>query len=327
MTSDVTISVEDASVLFPVRSGLFGRTRGHVHAVDGVNLTLRQNETVALVGESGSGKSTLGLSILGLRSLTGGRITWRGRPLTDLSPEETKEFRRDVQVVFQDPYGSLNPRQSVREALTRPLELHRQLPRSDMDPYIQQVLDMVGLRPANLYVDRYPHEFSGGQRQRVAIARALVLRPRILVADEPVSALDVSIRTQILNLLKELKSKLKLSMLFLSHDLGVVRFIADRVAVMYLGKLVEIGSVDTVFSTPHHPYTRVLLGAAPSVQRGAKPLGNPVDVVGEPPSPTDPPSGCRFRTRCPFAVHRCSVEMPALRTIRGGHYSACHLDR
>jgi oligopeptide/dipeptide ABC transporter ATP-binding protein len=289
-------------------------------------LTLRENETVALVGESGSGKSTLGLSILGLRKLSDGQIRWRGQALESLSPERMREFRRDVQVVFQDPYSSLNPRHSVRDTLRRPLEIHRLVPPDQIERYIEQVIDMVGLRPSELYSDRYPHEFSGGQRQRVAIARALVLRPRILVADEPVSALDVSIRTQILNLLKDLKTTLKLSMLFLSHDLGVVRFIADRVAVMYLGKLVEIGGVDTIFSHPHHPYTRVLLSAAPSAQRRSFSDGRSVEIIGEPPPPTDPPSGCRFRTRCPFAFDRCRVEMPQLRPIEEGHLSACHLD-
>ena len=327
MTSDVTISAERATVKFPVRHGMFGRVRSFVHAVDDVSLTMRENETLALVGESGSGKSTLGMSILGLRALTSGRIVWRGRPLHTFSQNDRMAFRRDAQVVFQDPYGSLNPRQSVREALRRPLELHKTVPPSEIDSYVEQVLDMVGLRPANLYVERYPHEFSGGQRQRVAIARALVLRPRILVADEPVSALDVSIRTQILNLLKELKTKLQLSMLFLSHDLGVVRFIADRVAVMYLGKLVEIGDVEALFTRPHHPYTRVLLNAAPSVRRFDAPVGKPVEIIGEPPPPTAPPSGCRFRTRCPFAMERCKNEMPLLRAVEGTHHSACHLDR
>ena len=318
-----TISVEGACVNFPVRRSLFGRGARFVHAVEDVSLTLHEDETIALVGESGSGKTTLGLAILGLRPLSNGVIRWRGHRIDELSKEEHRAFRRDVQAIFQDPYASLNPRHSIREALRRPLRLHRITPPTEMDGYVEALLDTVGLQPAALYIDRYPHEFSGGQRQRVAIARALALRPRVLIADEPVSALDVSIRTQILNLLKQLKTELKLSMLFLSHDLGVVRFIADRVAVMYLGKIVEIGPVESLFAGPRHPYTRVLLSAAPSVHRAG---ATAIDVIGEPPQPTDPPSGCRFRTRCPFAFERCGSEEPKLRIGAPGHLFACHLD-
>jgi oligopeptide/dipeptide ABC transporter ATP-binding protein len=319
-----TIAVQDATVLFPVRAGLLGGVKRHVRAVDGVSLALHENETVALVGESGSGKTTLGHAILGLRALTSGRVVWRDKPLTGLTPAEMMAFRRDVQVVFQDPYASLNPKQSVAEALRRPLQFHRTMPAGDMPAYVAGVLEKVGLRPAHLYVGRYPHEFSGGQRQRIAIARALMLKPTILVADEPVSALDVSIRAQILKLLQSLKAELKLSMLFLSHDLGVVRFIADRVAVMYLGKLVETGPTDSLFLRPHHPYTRMLLSAAPSIRRGSERA--PVAVLGEPPPPTAPPSGCRFRTRCPYAFQRCIDEEPLPRPVDTGHLSACHLD-
>ncbi len=325
MSENRTIEVADASIRFPVRRGLLGRTRDYVHAVENVSLDMFENETVALVGESGSGKTTLGLSVLGLRTLSSGTVTWRGRPLGGMSREEALRFRRDVQVVFQDPYASLNPRQTVREAVRRPLMIHKTVAPGDADAYIEDLIDRVGLRPAHLYLDRYPHEFSGGQRQRIAIARALVLRPSILVADEPVSALDVSIRTQVLNLLNGLKADFKLSMLFLSHDLGVVRFIADRVAVMYLGKIVEMGTVDELFERAHHPYTKVLLSAAPSVN--AKPAhAYALEIVGEPPKPSDPPPGCRFQTRCPFAHDRCRIEEPALRFVAAGHQSACHLD-
>jgi oligopeptide/dipeptide ABC transporter ATP-binding protein len=317
-----TIVVDGASVDYPVRSGLFGRATRFVHAVENVSLTLHEDETVALVGESGSGKSTLGLSILGLRPLSNGAIRWRGHNIDGLSEKDRIAFRQDVQVVFQDPYASLNPRHSIRETLRRPLRLHGVIVPDEMDGYIESLLDRVGLKPGRLYMDRYPHEFSGGQRQRVAIARAIALRPRVLIADEPVSALDVSIRTQILNLLKCLKSEFKLSMLFLSHDLGVVRYIADRVAVMYLGKIVEIGPVDSLFEAPRHPYTRVLLSAALSMRRS----GTTVEVVGEAPRPTDPPSGCRFRTRCPFAFERCRSEEPLLRIGGTGHFFACHLE-
>ena len=316
------ISVRQAEVRFPVRGSLF-RSRAHVHAVDRVDLSLRENETVALVGESGSGKTTLGLAILRLRPLSGGTIHWRGTPLAELKGARLTAFRRDVQIVFQDPYASLNPRQPVSEALRRPLTLHGVVARGALQAEVLRLLDLVGLSPSALYADRYPHEFSGGQRQRIAIARALALRPGILVADEPVSALDVSIRAQILKLLQQLKRELKLAMLFLSHDLGVVRHVADRVAVMYLGRIVEIGPVARVFEHPQHPYTRMLLSAALSVhpERNRQRL----DVVGDLPSPINPPSGCRFRTRCPFAVERCAIEEPALREVGPAHDAACHL--
>jgi oligopeptide/dipeptide ABC transporter ATP-binding protein len=278
------------------------------------------------VGESGSGKTTLGLAILRLRPLSAGTIHWRGTPLKALAGAQLKAFRRDVQVVFQDPYASLNPRQPILEALRRPLALHHIVPQRELAAEARRLLELVGLTPGSLYADRYPHEFSGGQRQRIAIARALALRPSILVADEPVSALDVSIRTQILTLLQQLKREFKLAMLFLSHDLGVVRHIADRVAVMYLGKIVELGPVARLFEQPQHPYTRMLLNAALSVSPRPVPQDR-IEVVGDPPSPTNPPSGCRFRTRCPLAFERCAVEEPALRQVSQGqdHRSACHL--
>ena len=322
--SKETISVEGAMVDFTIPTSFFGKTKRTVHAVNNVSLALHENETVALVGESGSGKTTLGLSILGLRQLTGGTIRWRAREVTGLSEDERRAFRRDVQVVFQDPYASLNPKQTISEALRRPLKLHKIMPPGEMDAYIADLLDKVGLRPSHVYMDRYPHELSGGQRQRAAIARAIVLKPRILVADEPVSALDVSIRTQILNLLKEMKAELKLSMLFLSHDLGVVRFIADRVAVMYLGRIVEIGAVDDIFTRPSHPYTRVLLSSAPSVEQTEQ-NKFAVEVIGEPPNPANPPSGCHFRTRCPFAFDKCAEVKPELVQVRAGQQAACHL--
>jgi oligopeptide/dipeptide ABC transporter ATP-binding protein len=323
MSGAALISVEQATVHFAVRGSWLGH-RSQVHAVDGVSLALHENETVALVGESGSGKTTLGLSILKLRALTSGTIRWRGTAISELRGPELKAFRRDVQVVFQDPYASLNPRQTVSQALQRPMRLHGR-DRNELRGEAERLLELVGLSPASLYADRYPHEFSGGQRQRIAIARALALRPNILIADEPVSALDVSIRTQILKLLQELKQELKLAMLFLSHDLGVVRHVADRVAVMYLGKLVELAPVDRLFEHAQHPYTRMLLRAAPSVRIEGTAFSRAIEVVGEPPSPTNPPSGCRFRTRCPFAFARCASEEPALYDVGAGHRSACHL--
>jgi oligopeptide/dipeptide ABC transporter ATP-binding protein len=326
MSADV-ISIENGVVNFPVYSGLFGGPTRHVHALDHVNLGLKENETIGLVGESGSGKTTLGAAILGLRQLANGIVRWRGKPLADLTSADKLAFRRDVQVVFQDPYASLNPRLSIRAAMTRPLKVHKRLPEKQRSEYLESLLDTVGLRPAHLYLDRYPHEFSGGQRQRIAIARALCVNPSILVADEPVSALDVSIRSQILNLMVRLKEEFRLSMLFLSHDLGVVRFIADRVAVMYLGRIVEIGPVQTVFQQPNHPYTRILLNSAPAAKRTAAPTALPqLEPKGEPPPPTAPPSGCHFHTRCPFAFQRCGIEIPALKSVGTWHTSACHLN-
>jgi oligopeptide/dipeptide ABC transporter ATP-binding protein len=324
MSAPELIRVEGASVRFPVRGGLFGRKR-HVHAVDRVSISLHENETVALVGESGSGKTTLGLALLRLRALSAGTIHWRGSLVSELSGAALKAFRRDAQIVFQDPYASLNPRQPISEALGRPLKLHGVVPPSQLRAETQRLLERVGLTPANLYANRYPHEFSGGQRQRIAIARALATRPSFLVADEPVSALDVSIRAQVLELLRQCKQELKLTMLFLSHDLGVVRHIADRVAVMYLGKIVEIAPVATLFGQPRHPYTRMLLSAALSVHPGPAIEPTGIEVIGDPPSPITPPSGCRFRTRCPFAFERCASEEPELDEVTAGHRAACHL--
>jgi oligopeptide transport system ATP-binding protein len=325
MSAPELICVDDASVRFPVRGGLLGHKR-MVRAVDHVSLSLHENETIALVGESGSGKTTLGMALLRLRDLSAGTVRWRGRPVSALRGADLKTFRRDAQIVFQDPYASLNPRQPIFEALARPLRLHGVVPRTELRAEVHRLLERVGLKPAELYAARYPHEFSGGQRQRIAIARALALRPSFLVADEPVSALDVSIRAQVLDLLRRCKEELKLTMLFLSHDLGVVRHIADRVAVMYLGRIVEIAPVAALFEQAQHPYTRMLLGAALSVHPRPAAAGPPrVEVAGDLPSPIDPPSGCRFRTRCPFAFDRCAQEEPMLTEVAADHRSACHL--
>jgi oligopeptide/dipeptide ABC transporter ATP-binding protein len=311
---------------FPVARSLFSRSPARrVHAVDGVDLDLVEDETVALVGESGSGKTTLSMLLLGLQTPTAGVVQWSGRSLADLNDSDRRRFRRDVQVVFQDPYGSLNPRMTVGRTLGRPLRFHRVVPEAEVEREVVRLLELVGLAPAEAYLDRFPHEFSGGQRQRIAIARALALRPRMIIADEPVSALDVSVRAQILALLATLKRERRIAMLFTTHDLGVVRYIADRVVVMYLGKVVEIAPSDRFFSAPQHPYSRVLLGSALSPNPGTKLEARMVDVRGEPPSPIDPPSGCRFRTRCPHAFVRCETEEPMLRIVGPDHRSACHL--
>ena len=324
--SEILLSARDVRVAFPASRNWYGRATSWVRAVDGVSLSLRENETLALVGESGSGKSTLGMSLLGLQETTAGAIEWRGMPIAKMSSAERFQFRKQAQVVFQDPYGSLNPRLTIREMLRRPLALHGTGTAAEVEAVIDHWLAAVGLRPTGLYASSYSHEMSGGQRQRVAIARALMLRPSFIVADEPVSALDVSLRAQVLRLFQDLRRDLSFSLLFLSHDLGVVRFVADRVAVMYLGRIVETGSTDEIFSRPAHPYTRALLAAAPSI-RGVQPEAiQGAEASGEPPKPTDPPSGCRFRTRCPFAFARCSTDDPSLRAVDGQHLSACHLD-
>jgi oligopeptide/dipeptide ABC transporter ATP-binding protein len=321
------IDVRGVRKLFPLKQGLFaGHAKRHVHAVDGVDLTLNQNETVALVGESGSGKSTLGLLILGLHRPTEGQVVWGDRPLSQLTKAEQKQFRRSVQVVFQDPYGSLNPRMTVRQIIERPLKLHNVVPRTEIGDEIVRLIEFVGLKPAAAYLDRFPHEFSGGQRQRIAIARALALRPRVIVADEPVSALDVSVRAQVLTLFENLRRDFKITTLFTTHDLGVVRYIADRVVVMYLGKIVESAPNQIFFENAHHPYSRMLLGAALSPNPDANLQARTIAVTGEPPSPVDPPSGCRFRTRCAFAFNRCEHGEPPLRAIGDGHRAACHLN-
>jgi oligopeptide/dipeptide ABC transporter ATP-binding protein len=310
---------------FPVKRAPFSRApQTLVKAVDGVDLSIEENEILALVGESGCGKTTLGNLLLGLAAPTSGSIRWQGRAIEDLPADERLRFRRDVQVIFQDPYGSLNPRQPVRTILARPVRLHRLATSPDAEA--ARLLELVGLKPAAAYLDRFPHEFSGGQRQRIAIARALALRPRVIVADEPVSALDVSVRAQILKLLTDIREQLGFSMLFTTHDLGVVRYIADRVAVMYLGKIVELAPRESFFKATHHPYSRILLGSALSPNPDQRLANRAIRVEGEPPSPVNPPSGCRFRTRCQFAFARCTVEQPELREVLPGHLSACHLD-
>ncbi|MCX7310371.1 MAG: ATP-binding cassette domain-containing protein [Alphaproteobacteria bacterium] len=322
---NAVLAADAVTKYFPLKRTLFSRApQRFVKAVDGVDLRIEENETLALVGESGSGKTTLGNLLLGLTSPTSGSVRWSGRAIEDLPADEHMRFRRDVQVIFQDPYGSLNPRQPVRTILARPVRLHGLAKSPDAEA--ARLLELVGLRPAAAYLDRFPHEFSGGQRQRIAIARALALRPRVIVADEPVSALDVSVRAQILKLLTDVREQLGISILFTTHDLGVVRYIADRVAVMYLGKIVELAPRESLFRATHHPYSRMLLGSALSPNPDQRLANRNIRVEGEPPSPVDPPPGCRFRARCPLAYARCTVEQPQLREVRPGHLSACHLD-
>jgi oligopeptide/dipeptide ABC transporter ATP-binding protein len=322
--SEVLLEVENLVKHFPVGGGVLSRQSGMVRAIDGVSFTLRRGETLGLVGESGCGKTTTGRCILQLERPTSGRILFEGVDLAAISAAELRAVRRRVQVIFQDPYSSLNPRMTVGQILAEPLQVHGIVrERTARQARVEELLVQVGLAPQ--HARRYPHQLSGGQRQRVGIARALAMEPALIICDEPVSALDVSIQAQIINLLEDLQRRLGLTYLFIAHDLSVVRHISDRVAVMYLGKIVEITDRTALYEDPRHPYTRALLSAVPIPDPAVEETRERTVLRGEVPSPLNPPPGCVFHPRCPIAVARCSAEVPALREIRPTHWGACHL--
>ncbi|GAC1575150.1 MAG: dipeptide ABC transporter ATP-binding protein [Candidatus Elarobacter sp.] len=316
------VVVRDLHKYFPITAGIFQRHVADVRAVDGIDFEIRRGETLGLVGESGSGKTTAGRVILRLTEATQGSVTFDGRELVGLSRGELRPLRKEMQIIFQDPYASLNPRMTVGSIVKEPLEIHKIATGKAADERVQELLRLVGLQP--YHANRYPHEFSGGQRQRIGIARALAVDPKFIVADEPVSALDVSIQAQVINLLQDLQHKLGLTYLFIAHDLSVVRHISNRVAVMYVGKIVEIADRDRLYDNPLHPYTQALLSAIPIPDPDVERRRKRIIISGDIPSPVNPPSGCRFHTRCPVAFERCKVEVPAFNEYEPGHRAACH---
>lgn len=309
---------------FPVRSkGLIKRKIGEVHAVCDVSLDLYPHETLGLVGESGCGKSTTSRLLLNLIPVTSGSVYYQGRNISELSHSEMRPYRRELQIVFQDPYASLNPRMTVGSIISEPMQIHNLVPKDQRNQRVRELLETVGLNP--YFANRYPHEFSGGQRQRVGVARALAANPDFIVADEPVSALDVSIQAQIINLLEDLQEEFNLTYLFIAHDLSVVRHISDRIAVMYLGVFVELADRDALIKDPLHPYTKALLSAVPIPDPVVEKRRERIILTGDVPSPINPPSGCRFHTRCPYVMPVCREHDPLFVDQGGGHYVACHL--
>jgi oligopeptide transport system ATP-binding protein len=322
-TAEHLLEVRELKKYFPVRGGVFGRVQNQVKAVDGVSFTLGKGKTLGLVGESGCGKSTLGRAILYLQPPTSGQVFIEGERLDNANKKILLARRRDMQIIFQDPFASLSPRRTVAQIIREPLDVHQIGTAAERRERVEAQLNVVGLRPNVL--SRYPHEFSGGQRQRIGIARALVLEPKFIVADEPVSALDVSVQSQVLNLIEKLQADHGIAFLFISHDLAVIQHVSDEVAVMYLGRIVEQAPAMDIYRSPRHPYTQALLSAIPQPDPGRKP--DRIVLDGDVPSPMNPPSGCAFHTRCPLAVERCKKELPVLRKMNssGLHQVACHL--
>ncbi|MFW6597193.1 ABC transporter ATP-binding protein [Propionibacteriaceae bacterium Y2011] len=325
-TGEVILSAEGLKKYYPIRSGVLRRTVGHVKAVDGVSFDLRAGETLGIVGESGCGKSTLGRLLMRLEEPTAGTLNFDGVDMYAQRGAAMRKLRRDIQIVFQDPYTSLNPRKTVGDIIGEPFEIHPGVvPRGGRKARVRELLDLVGLSPE--HINRYPHQFSGGQRQRIGIARGLALNPKVIICDEPVSALDVSVQAQVVNLMERLQDELGLAYVFIAHDLSVVRHISDRVGVMYLGRFAELGNEDEIYARPTHPYTQALLSAVPIPDPTQRHTREQIVLSGDVPSPANPPSGCRFHTRCWKAQEICSVEEPELDRRddgREGHPSACH---
>lgn len=320
--SEPLLKVTNLQKHFPIKKGLFQSTVGHVRAVDGVSFSVREGETFGLVGESGCGKSTTGRSLLRLIEPTGGEITFAGQDVRKLSRQNLRALRRQMQIVFQDPYASLNPRYTIKQTLEEPLLIHRLGQSSqEREQRIARLMETVGLSPSRM--NRYPHEFSGGQRQRIGIARALAVSPQVIVADEPVSALDVSVQSQVLNLFDDLQKEFNLAYIFIAHDLSVVKHISDRIGVMYLGKMVELADADDLYHEPLHPYSQALLSAVPVPDPDAK--RERIILQGDLPSPANPPSGCYFHPRCKDAMEVCRLKAPEWQEIKPGHFAACHL--
>ena len=315
------LEVEHLRKCFPLKKTLTGKVTQELVAVDDVSFTLNEGETLGIVGESGCGKTTLGRTILKLHESSGGKIVFEGNDITNYSSAQMREIRKKMQIIFQDPYSSLPPRSTVGGILSEPVEVHKIVPKSEIKNYVLDLMDKCGLR--DYYYERYPHEFSGGQRQRICIARALSVNPKLVICDEPVSALDVSIQAQIINLLKKLQQDMNLTYLFISHDLSVVKFISDKIGVMYLGSMMEYGTKEDIFSNPLHPYTQALFSAIPHPDPNVK--MNRIILKGDIPSPANPPKGCRFHTRCPHAKDICKEVTPTYKDFGGGHCAACHL--
>ena len=319
---DIILQVKDLKMHFPIFRGVIQRQVGAVHAVDGISFDIRRGETLGLVGESGCGKSTTGRTILQLYKATSGSVIYNNIDLIKLRKEEMRKMRRHMQMIFQDPYASLNPRMTINDIIGEPLLIHNVAKGAEINKRVGELLEIVRLNPA--YASRYPHEFSGGQRQRIGVARALALNPELIICDEPISALDVSIQAQIVNLLEELQKKLNLTYLFIAHDLSMVRHISDRVAVMYLGVIVEIANKNDLYELPLHPYTQALLSAVP-IPDPNKEKRKRIILEGDVPSPVNPPSGCRFRTRCALAESICAEKRPEFREVKPDHFVACHM--
>lgn len=318
---EMLLNVENLRVHFPIRKGLFSKTIGYVYAVDGVSFDLSRGETIGLVGESGCGKTTTGLAVLRLIEPTGGKVSFQGVDISQRDKSQLRSLKREMQIIFQDPYSSLNPRLTVNQIISDPMEIHGVYPGKERAERVAYLLEKVGLTPE--HGRRYPHEFSGGQRQRIGIARALTLNPKLIIGDEPVSALDVSIQAQIINLLIDLQAEFELSYIIIAHDLAVVEHICDRIAVMYLGKIVEMATYNELYTDPKHPYTKALLSAIPVSD--PKAIKQRIVLKGDVPSPINPPSGCHFHPRCPYRMDACDKDEPPLKDIGTHHLVACYL--